>query len=53
MYSGIKGTVDNLGNLNNSIQNVEGTWGSLMDNWGDMSTFEQITNSIGAVISTI
>ena len=53
MYSGIKGTVDGLGNLNGSIQNVESTWGSLMDNWDDMSTFEQITNSIGAVISTI
>jgi hypothetical protein len=53
VYSGIKGTVDNLGSLNSSIQNVEGTWGSLMDNWDDMNSFEQITNSIGAVISTI
>ena len=53
MYSGIKGTVDNLGNLNSSIQSVEGTWTSLAENWNDMSAFEQITNGIGAVISTI
>lgn len=53
MYSGIKGTVDNLGSLNGSIQSVEGSWENLMDNWDDMSAFEQITNSIGTVISTI
>ena len=53
MYSGIRGTVDSLGNLNGSIQSVQGTWGNLMDNWNDMSTFEQITNGFGAVISTI
>ncbi len=53
MYSGIKGTVDNLGNLNNSIQGVENTWGSLIDNWDDMGAFEQITRSFGSVISTI
>lgn len=53
MYDGIKGTVDNLGNLNSSIQNVESTWGNLSDNWEDMSTFEQITGGIEAVVSTI
>lgn len=53
VYDGIKGTVDNLGNLNSSIQNVESTWSSLSDNWEDMSTFEQITGGIEAVVDTI
>jgi hypothetical protein len=53
MYSGIRGTVDGLGNLNGSIQDVESAWGSLIDNWDDMNAFEQITNGFGIVISTI
>lgn len=53
VFSGIKGTVDNLGNLNSSIQNVESSWQHLMENWEDMSGFEQITNSISTVISTL
>lgn len=53
MYSGIKGTISTIGNLNNSITGVTSTWQNLADNWGDMSTFDQVTSSISAVISTI
>lgn len=53
LYSGIKGTVKNLGSLNNSVVSVTETWKNLGENWDDMSTFEKVTSSISSVIGTI
>lgn len=53
LYSGIKGTVKNLGSLNNSVVSVTETWKNLGENWDDMSTFEKVTSSISSVVGTI
>lgn len=53
MYSGIKGTIKTIGNLNDSVVGVTSTWENMAENWNDMSTFKKVTSSISAVISTI
>lgn len=52
-WEGIKGGIDTIGSLNNSVQSVGSTWTDLAENWEDMSSFEKVTAGIGAVISTI
>lgn len=53
IYKGITGTIDNLGNLNSSVSSVGNTWKDLAENWEDKSAFEQVTDGISAVITTI
>ena len=53
LYNGVKGTIDTLGGLNDSVSSVGNTWKNLAENWEDMTPFEQATQGISAVIGTI
>lgn len=52
-WEGLKSGVDTLGNVNNAIRGVGSEWESLLENWDDMSPFEQMTGAVNAVVSTI
>lgn len=52
-WEGLKTGIGTLGNVNNAIRSTTSEWQYLMENWNDMSPFEQITSAFGTVISTI
>ena len=52
-WEGVKAGVETLGTVNGAIRGVGDEWTNLVENWEDMSPFQQITGGINAVVSTI
>lgn len=52
-WEGVKRGIGTIGDLNGAVSNVGSTWTSLAKQWEDMNSFEKVTASIDACISTI